>query len=287
MENRRSLLPPSHRHKHEEMRAGLQETATRQRHFLEFPIEVRRLIYEYFVLDDAIAYQLGTNRYWYLRHCTGYKFSSLIRTCGQIHDELAPMIYKDLYLCRGNLSLLFEAGGSPHFIGSNIRYVKNVCIEYKTRYTQPTIRFPLKPMPFEREFPYDWVFPFVEGLELLYHHAYSLETVEIIVTRPAPLVEFLRPDGPYLDDDSDEAYEGLRRGFFPEMAFTLRRLQRFGRVKVIVIRDNGIEPLVDGLLPVFLAGQLGFELRARGPFMPGFPGGWLNRFELRNPGCKS
>lgn len=213
---------------------------------LTLPVEIRGKIFKY-----LLPHQISNRSIHLLKTHIDYEtynFVSLIRTCAQIHDELAPAVYKQVCLSNEakNLNLPVEF---LHMIGSNVRHIDSARIVYNTE--RGTFGKGAKfPLPSHRK---NWLkFPFIEALRLLQAEATGLRTVHVNMAE-------------FSSEARDRSFfnnEKVIRGIAPEVMYTLRELAHFKNVEKIIFSDEaGKLHFWDPIVLYYLRGQLGFDLR--------------------------
>lgn len=250
---------------------------------LAWLFEIRAKVYDYFVQKTPI--QNGQNStYWYCHN--GNFFSSLLRTCGQIHDELAPLVYKRVRLSYANDDV--EPACWLYRIGRNVSYIQHCDVQYKTHSYFPTPLSRLLADPQTEKF-HDH-FPFYHVLCTLYQGGYGLCTVRVSIERPCtdlprnyiPPRRSQHDPVPWYEMRTEKDSDAARRLFFPEIAFTLRHLKWLNWVEKIIICDSqGGDRLFGPVLPYYLRGELGFKLHRISTRLAEFDGfketGWVGK----------
>lgn len=238
---------------------------------LALPLEARQEIYGYFVQASIVEDRNGPqyySEYWTFHN--GYYFPSLLRTCAQIHDELAPMVYKRVRLAFDVNWQDIDTHPSEWLksIGRNVSHIQHCEIKYQTHHYIP------KPLAAILRQPdmFDIRFAFYNAICVLYEHADDLRVLDVSVGRPSlanlpqkyisPPRSANDPPPPLwrCDMNTDEDCEAMRREFFPEIAYTLRLLKDFDWVERIVLSDPEHQHLFGPVLPCYLQGELGFDL---------------------------
>lgn len=107
---------------------------------LTLPSELREMIYKNFLPGKTIGSHDITRGPWSTKKrqgepCGTNNFPALVRTCGQIHDELGPMVYDKAEIWTGGSR--FDRTRLPHraadllkTIGSNIRHIQHLSLCY-------------------------------------------------------------------------------------------------------------------------------------------------------------
>lgn len=238
--------------------------------FLALPLEIRQEVYRYFIQASTIEDRNGPqyySEYWtYHNECF---FPPLLRTCGQIHDELAPMVYRRVRLAFDINWHQVEThpGEWLHGIGRNVSHIQHCEIKYQTYHYTPLPLASLLDQPDQ----FTHRFAFYDAVCLLYERGDSLRVLDVSVGRPP------QPDLPRSyrspprsgnhrtvparrDMTTEKDSEAMRREFFPEIFYTLGLLKGFKWLERIIIRDPERQRLFSPLLPYYLRGELGFHL---------------------------
>lgn len=236
---------------------------------LALPLEAREEIYGYFVQASIIEDRNGPQYYsefWTFHN--GYYFPSLLRTCAQIHDELAPMVYKRVRLAFDINWHHIDTHPSKWLksIGRNVSHIQHCEIRYQTCHYIP------KPLAVLLEQPdqFDIRFAFYNAICVLYERGDDLRVLDVSVGRPSlanlprKYISPPRNDPPHplwrCDMYTDEDCEAMRREFFPEIAYTLRLLKDIDWVENIILSDPEHQHLFGPVLPCYLQEELGFDL---------------------------
>lgn len=235
--------------------------------FLALPVEIRQHVYEFFFPSTPI--EARDNPMYMSTYCwqlpSDARFPSLLGTCTQIHDELAPMVYKRVLLAYDVHNPYDNCPGDwLYAIGRNVSYIQHCEIEYQAIHYTP---IPLSTLLEESE-EIDYNFPFYNAIKALYEYGDSLRTITVSIGRPRYRVPYFRPPTLRWDDaptpwrydmKTEEDREAMRREFFPEIVYTLRQLKWFDWVEKIIITDKDRTHLFGPVLPYYLRGQMGFD----------------------------